>query len=96
MQIDGSLGITAGVCEMLLQSHEGEIALLPALPKAWASGSAKGLRGRGGVTVDMDWKDGRLTRASLKADHNNEYRVAGITPATTIKLKAGEVFEIKP
>jgi len=65
MQVDGALGFSAALVELLLQSHEGEIALLPALPKAWSEGEAKGLLARGGFEVGMSWAAGRLTRAAI-------------------------------
>ncbi|HXP60993.1 MAG TPA: glycoside hydrolase N-terminal domain-containing protein [Dongiaceae bacterium] len=74
-QIDGNFGYTAGVCEMLVQSHTGEIQLLPALPKAWPAGKVTGLRARGGFTVDLEWHEGKITRYRITAANPREVKV---------------------
>lgn len=103
-QIDGNLGITAGMCEMLLQSHAEEISILPGLPKAWPSGSYRGLRARGGIGVDARWKDGKLVSASIRPDSNGtlRLRVPDGTGPVTVKQADGKsqvfkttVFEIE-
>jgi alpha-L-fucosidase 2 len=74
-QIDGNLGGTAGIAEMLLQSHTDEIHLLPALPTQWRTGKVAGLRARGNVTVDIQWKDGKVTSYRLASPEPREVKV---------------------
>jgi len=84
--MDGNFGITTGVTEMLLQSHAGEISLLPAIPSQWSSGKVTGLRARGNLQVDIAWKDGKVT----------DYRIVSSTPHPVKVRVNGEVKTITP
>ena len=89
-QIDGNFGGVAGVCEMLVQSHQGKIELLPALPADWAEGEVSGLCARGGYEVSMKWKNGQVTEATITAKNGGEVTVCYNKMSTTLKLKKGE------
>lgn len=91
-QIDGNFGGTAGIAEMLLQSHEGRVELLPALPKAWTDGSVKGLMARGGFEVDMAWKEGRLTRCRIVPHNGGECRVVYGGEEIRFGTEAGKAY----
>jgi alpha-L-fucosidase 2 len=88
-EIDGNLGLTAAIAEMLLQSHSGEIVLLPALPKAWPNGQVSGLRARGGFEVAMQWADGNLTRANLRSVSGSSCKVRHGGKGVEVNLQPG-------
>jgi alpha-L-fucosidase 2 len=96
-QIDGNFGGTAGVAEMLLQSHASEIHLLPALPRAWSNGEVRGLRARGGVEVDVAWSEERIVKATLRPSISGTFRVRlqRGADARTIQLQAGQPYELR-
>jgi len=88
-QIDGNFGGTAGIAEMLLQSHTGEIHLLPALPKAWPTGHVKDLRARGGFEVDIAWQDGKLTEAHIHAQRGQNPVIRYGEKVVRLEVKPG-------
>ena len=95
-QIDGNFGGTAGIAEMLLQSHMGEIHLLPALPDAWKDGEMDGLRARGGFTVNQSWKKGKLLRAEIIPDFNCVVKIRYGNLTKEIKFTAGKKVILTP
>ncbi len=93
-QIDGNLGGPAAITEMLVQSTDSEITILPALPSQWPSGSLKGVRVRGGGKLDIVWKDGRLTQLRLQADHAVRYRVIYGERSVPVQIHPGAAVEM--
>jgi alpha-L-fucosidase 2 len=89
-QIDGNLGVTSAIAEMLLQSHAGEINLLPALPSKYHTGSVNGLRARGACTVDIEWKGGALVSATISSDKGGTYTVRYQGKTRQVTIKPGE------
>ena len=94
-QIDGNFGGTAGVCEMLMQSGDGKIELLPALPEAWKDGKVSGLCARGGYEVSFEWKGGKVRDCQIKAKKAGTVTLLYNGQQKTVKLKAGQTQNIK-
>ena len=94
-QIDGNFGGTAGVCEMLMQSGDGQIELLPALPEAWKDGKVSGLCARGGYEVSFEWKGGYVRDCQIKAKKAGTVTLLYNGQQKTVKLKAGQTQNIK-
>ncbi len=91
-QIDGNFGAVAGVTEMLMQSHAGEIQLLPALPAVWQKGHIHGIVARGGFEINIDWKDGRLTRATVLSKLGNACKIRYGDNVIDLQTEKGKVY----
>ena len=106
-QVDGNFGFTAGICEMLVQSHERQpsrepgadnfiVDLLPALPEAWRDGTVKGISARGGLLLDFEWHDGRPTVITVHSREGGPCSLRWRDQRQTVLLRAGESRVLRP
>lgn len=95
-QIDGNFGATAGITEILLQSHAGSVSLLPALPKEWSTGSIKGIKARGNFTVDINWKNHQLSNAVIFSGSGENCRILTKLPVKVIEAVTGDLVGTTP
>lgn len=94
MQVDGSMSTPGFMAEMLLQSHLGEIHLLPALPDAWPDGNMHGLCARGGFVVDMSWRKGQLTSAAIQSKHGGPCTVRYKDKIVKLVTESGNTYDV--
>lgn len=90
-QIDGNFGGAAGIMEMLMQSHEGFINLLPAIPDSWKEGSFKGLRARSGATIDASWSNGKPILCTIRSTYGGTYKLKVPKGISTVQVKGKEI-----
>jgi alpha-L-fucosidase 2 len=94
LQVDGSFGVTAGITEMLIQSHEGFIELLPALPSEWPTGKFYGVKARGGFEVDFEWENEKLTRVIVLSTVGNTCRIMLPNGLREFETKKGKSYDV--
>ena len=93
IQLDANMGATAGIAEMLLQSHAGDILLLPALPDQWIAGKIEGLQARGGFTVNIEWNDHKLTASEVISHCGNKCRLRYKDRHIDLDTKSGKSYK---
>ncbi len=93
-QIDGNFGFTAGIAELLMQSHEGFIRILPTLPPGWKTGKISGLKARENIVVGIEWKNGELQKLTLKSNSRQKKKIVYNEKETVLQLKKGKVYTL--